>query len=35
MDVVVCKLYELTYDEVLIIEPDFEMNEVDYNNYKL
>jgi len=35
IDLMVYKLYELTYDEVLIIEPDFEMNAVDYDNFKL
>ena len=35
VDNLIYKLYDLTYDEVIIIEPDFEMNEVDYENYKL
>ena len=35
IDIMVYKIYELTYDEVLIIEPDFEMNSVDYDNFKL
>lgn len=29
------KLYELTYDEVKIIEKDFWLSEVEFNNYKM
>lgn len=35
IDLIVYKLYELTYDEVLIIEPEFSVNATDYENYKL
>jgi adenine-specific DNA-methyltransferase len=35
IDLMVYKLYELTYDEVLIIEPEFSVNATDYENYKL
>ncbi len=35
IDLMVYKLYDLTYDEVLIIEPEFNMNAVDYENYQL
>lgn len=35
IDVMVYKLYELTYDEIKTIDPNFSMSEQDYNNYKL
>jgi hypothetical protein len=35
IDVMIYKLYELTYDEVLIVEPAFEMSREDYESYKL
>lgn len=35
IDVMVYKLYELTYDEVLIIEPEFEISREEYESYKL
>lgn len=35
IDKMVYKLYELTYEEVLVIEPDFEMSKESYEFYKL
>lgn len=35
IDLMVYKLYELSYDEVLIVEPEFSINAVDYENFKL
>ena len=35
IDLMVYKLYELTYDEVLIIEPEFSISATDYENYQL
>ena len=35
VDVMVCKLYELTYAEVLIVDEEFAMSEVEYNNFEL
>lgn len=35
IDVMVYKLYELTYDEVLTIDEDFCFSEQEYNNYQL
>ena len=37
IDIMVYKLYDLNYQEVLIIDPDFnnQMSEEDYNNYKV
>lgn len=35
IDVLVYKLYELTYDEVKIIDKDFWLSEEEYNNYKM
>lgn len=35
IDVMVYKLYELTYDEVLIVEPEFEISREEYESYKL
>jgi len=32
IDVMVYKLYELTYEEVKIVEPEFWMSEEDYTN---
>lgn len=34
IDVMVYKLYELTYDEVKVIDKDFWLTEAEYNNYK-
>jgi hypothetical protein len=34
LDVLVYHLYELTYDEVIIIDKDFWLSEEEYNNYK-
>ncbi len=34
IDLLVYKLYELTYDEVKIIEPQFELTQEQYENYK-
>jgi len=33
IDVMVYKLYDLTYDEVKIIDPEFELTKKEYNNY--
>ena len=35
IDVLVYKLYELTYDEVKIIDKEFWLSEEEYNNYKM
>lgn len=35
IDVLVYKLYELTYDEVKIIEPGFALSEGEYLSYDL
>lgn len=35
LDVLIYKLYELTYQEVLTIDKDFQMSELEYDNYKL
>jgi hypothetical protein len=35
IDLMVYKLYELDYTEVLTIDPDFKMSETEYNNYYL
>lgn len=35
IDIVVYKLYDLTYDEVKTIDKDFSMSEEEYNKYKL
>jgi hypothetical protein len=32
IDILVYKLYDLSYDEVKIIEPEFAINEEEYNN---
>jgi hypothetical protein len=34
IDVMVYKLYELSYDEVLVVDKDFWLSENEYNNYK-
>ena len=34
IDVLVYKLYNLTYAEVKIVDPDFWLNEGDYENHK-
>ena len=33
IDLMVYKLYELTYDEVKVVEPDFQMTEEEYERY--
>jgi len=33
IDIMVYKLYELTYDEVKIVEPEFALTEEEYNNH--
>ena len=35
IDIMVYKLYELTYPEVKIIDPNFSMSEQEYNNYQI
>ncbi len=35
IDIIVYKLYDLTYQEVLTVDKDFSMSEEEYNNYKL
>lgn len=35
IDVMVYKLYELTYEEILTIDKDFSLTEQQYNNYQL
>jgi len=35
IDAMVYKLYELTYDEVKIVEPEFKLTDEEYNNYKI
>ena len=35
VDVMGYKLYELTYEEVLIVDKEFAMSEVEYNNFEL
>jgi adenine-specific DNA-methyltransferase len=35
IDLMVYKLYELNYDEVLIFEPEFEMSREDYEKFKI
>lgn len=34
IDIMVYKLYELTYDEVLVVDPEFGLSEQEYNKYK-
>lgn len=35
IDIMVYKLYELTYDEVLVVEPEFSLSPEEYDNYKI
>ncbi len=35
IDHLVCKLYQLTYDEVKIIDPEFELTEQEYIAIKI
>ena len=35
IDIMVYKLYDLTYQEVLIIDRNFELSEQDYNNFQI
>jgi len=35
IDIMVYKLYELTYEEVLIIDPNFNLSQQEYENYKV
>ena len=35
IDITVYKLYDLTYDEVLIIDKEFNLTEEEYNNYQI
>jgi hypothetical protein len=35
IDIMVYKLYELTYDEVLVVEPEFSLSKQEYDNYKI
>ena len=35
VDVMIFKLYELTYEEVLIVDESFAMTKVEYNNFEL
>lgn len=35
IDIMVYKLYELTYDEVLVVEPDFALSKQEYDNFKI
>ena len=35
IDIMVYKLYELTYDEVLVVEPEFGLSEQEYDNYSI
>ncbi|TAL67355.1 MAG: type II restriction endonuclease [Bacteroidetes bacterium] len=35
IDILVYKLYELTYDEVKIIDPSFELNKDEYDKFKM
>ena len=35
IDIMVYKLYDLTYSEVKIIDPEFQMTEEEYNNYNI
>lgn len=35
IDILVYKLYDLTYDEVLVIDKDFSLSEEEYNNYAI
>jgi hypothetical protein len=35
IDIMVYKIYELTYDEVLVVEPEFSLSKQEYDNYKI
>ena len=35
IDIMVYKLYDLTYSEVKTIDPNFSMPELEYNNYTI
>lgn len=35
LDLIIYKLYELSYDEVLVVDPDFQLTEQEYNDYIL
>ena len=35
IDLMVYKLYDLTYDEVLVVEPGFNLSNVEYENYSI
>jgi adenine-specific DNA-methyltransferase len=35
IDLIIYKLYELNYDQVLIFEPEFEMSREDYEKFKI
>jgi hypothetical protein len=35
IDIMVYKLYELTYDEVLVVEPDFRLSEQEYEAFSV
>jgi tRNA1(Val) A37 N6-methylase TrmN6 len=35
IDLMVYKIYQLSYDEVLIVEPEFEMSREDYEKFKI
>ena len=35
IDIMVYKLYDLTYQEVKVIDPNFQMDEETYNKYKV
>lgn len=35
IDILVYKLYDLTYDEVKTIDNEFTMSEVEYNSYQI
>jgi hypothetical protein len=35
LDIKIYKLYELTYDEVLVVEPEFSLSKQEYDNFKI
>ena len=35
IDILVYKLYELTWEEVKVVQPDFSLTEEEYENYKI
>lgn len=35
IDIMVYKLYDLTYDEILEIDPNFKLSSIEYDNFKL